>query len=95
MKQVKYIWVLGDWSQCSVTCGGGVRHRFPVCQEIVISDVASEMERPRNVAEDFCNITAKPDKMMQSCNNDLCHYHWWIGPWQACSVTCVSKVRNF
>lgn len=93
--QVKYSWVLGDWSQCSVTCGGGVKQRYPVCQESILSYITSELERPRSVEEYLCNVTTKPDKIMKTCNDDPCHYHWWTGPWQACPVTCSSKVIVF
>lgn len=94
IRQVDYIWALGDWSQCSVTCGGGVKRRYPVCQETVSLDVTSELERPRVVEDSMCNVTLKPEHMMKSCNDNPCHYHWWIGPWQACSMTCSSKVGN-
>lgn len=89
-KQVKYSWILEEWSQCSVTCGGGSKQRSPVCQESIISDITSELERPRIVEEYLCDISKKPEKMMKACKDNPCPYYWWEGPWQAC--TCGLKV---
>lgn len=90
-KEVKYSWILGEWSQCSSTCGGGVQHREPLCQESTVSSVAFELERPNIVDESMCNSEEKPEQLMRSCNMDPCPYVWWIGPWQSCPVTCINE----
>lgn len=110
-KQVKYEWIMGEWSQCSATCGGGkcvknltaklqpkeyinlgTQHRKPLCQETTVSAVASDLESPNIVAEEICNYTKKPDKLVRTCNDDPCPFKWWVGPWQECPVTCYSGV---
>ncbi|KAJ8938423.1 hypothetical protein NQ318_011862 [Aromia moschata] len=93
-KQVKYSWILGDWSQCSATCGGGVQQRPPVCQESTVSTVASELETPAIVDDLMCEPSERPQQLMRTCNDDPCPYNWWVGPWQACPVTCANKAVN-
>ncbi|XP_049821025.1 A disintegrin and metalloproteinase with thrombospondin motifs 7 isoform X2 [Aethina tumida] len=92
-KQVKYTWILGLWSQCSATCGGGFQHREPLCQESTVSTVASELDGPSIVDELMCEPSEKPEQLKRSCNDDPCPYHWWIGPWQSCPVTCSNEVE--
>jgi len=29
----QFLWRLGNWTTCSASCGGGVQHREPICQE--------------------------------------------------------------
>ncbi|XP_066252226.1 A disintegrin and metalloproteinase with thrombospondin motifs 7 [Euwallacea similis] len=87
-KQVKYEWIMEEWSQCSATCGGGTQHKKPLCQESTVSSVASDLESPSIVAEEMCESTAKPNKKVRACNDDPCPYKWWVGPWQPCPVTC-------
>ncbi|XP_050293147.1 A disintegrin and metalloproteinase with thrombospondin motifs 7-like [Anthonomus grandis grandis] len=87
-KQVKYTWIMDEWSQCSATCGGGTQYKKALCQESTVSPVASELESPTIVAEEMCDDVTKPDKQVRNCNDDPCPYKWWVGPWQACPVTC-------
>ncbi|XP_060526529.1 A disintegrin and metalloproteinase with thrombospondin motifs 7 isoform X2 [Cylas formicarius] len=87
-KQLKYTWILDEWSQCSATCGGGTQYRLPQCQERTISPIASELETPNFVEGEMCDPRDKPDKLVRTCNDDPCPSRWWIGPWQACPVTC-------
>lgn len=92
-KQVKYLWVLGEWSQCSATCGGGVQHRKPLCQETLTSQVTSVVDGTSTIVdESLCDPGEEPDPLMRTCKDETCPSHWWIGPWQSCPVTCKAKV---
>lgn len=103
--QVRYIWKLDDWSQCSSTCGGGVQQRIVLCMEVPLA-ISTGSNNSTNttivsktllngmstvVDEAVCPQDKKPDKMMRACNEENCPSNWWIGPWQSCSVTCASK----
>ncbi|XP_045216235.2 ADAMTS-like protein 1 isoform X1 [Mercenaria mercenaria] len=57
-------WFVGNWSECSVTCGLGVRARLPLCQKI-------RNEKLVNVSRSECDITLKPDTEM-TCNMTSC-----------------------
>ncbi|KAH1005898.1 hypothetical protein HUJ04_006801 [Dendroctonus ponderosae] len=87
-KQVKYEWIMEEWSQCSATCGGGTQYSKPLCQESTVSPVAADLEGPNIVAEEMCLDMTKPEKMVRTCNDDPCPYKWWVGPWQTCPSTC-------
>ncbi|XP_055304525.1 A disintegrin and metalloproteinase with thrombospondin motifs 7 [Sitodiplosis mosellana] len=81
-KEPVYYWKLGDWSACSATCDGGIQQRQPICFESVKSEI---------VDEKFCWSSADndmPNKKHRVCNDVPCPAHWWVGPWQLCSVTC-------
>ncbi|KAJ8979150.1 hypothetical protein NQ317_016770 [Molorchus minor] len=93
-KEVRYSWILGDWSQCSATCGGGVQRRRSLCQESTVTFVTSEFESPSIVDEVMCKSSEQPQQLMRTCNDDPCPYNWWVGPWQPCSVTCANEGRR-
>lgn len=75
---------MGDWTACSRTCGGGFQHRVPIC-----------IQQNRGlVDEENCWSNAeddRPNEKSRVCNEDPCHAHWWIGPWQLCPITCKMK----
>ncbi|XP_030647560.1 A disintegrin and metalloproteinase with thrombospondin motifs 12-like [Chanos chanos] len=48
-------WVVGNWSECSLPCGGGVKSRIVMC----VSDSCDPGTRPRSTV--FCNL--------QSCSS--------------------------
>ncbi|KRT86067.1 hypothetical protein AMK59_1874, partial [Oryctes borbonicus] len=92
-RRVKYAWDLGDWSQCSVTCGGGSQRRKPVCRESLdasgFSDAPSVIDGTSMIVDDsLCDPKDRPEELMRTCKEDPCPSHWWIGPWQSCPVTC-------
>ncbi|XP_017461835.1 PREDICTED: A disintegrin and metalloproteinase with thrombospondin motifs 9-like, partial [Rhagoletis zephyria] len=77
----RYSWKLGDWTQCTSSCGGGVQYRETHCFE----------EGELTPANELCWTFAqnkRPPRRVRVCNKFSCPAHWWAGPWQYCPVTC-------
>ncbi|XP_035211737.1 A disintegrin and metalloproteinase with thrombospondin motifs 9-like isoform X2 [Stegodyphus dumicola] len=68
-------WKYGEWSQCSVSCGGGIRHRKALCfgDETVVL--------PESACDDSNKVTE------EVCSTDECP-HWKEDKWSECSATC-------
>ncbi|VDD89911.1 unnamed protein product [Enterobius vermicularis] len=68
-------WRVSDWSQCSVSCGVGVRTRRAEC---VHNDKIADRQ--------LC-VEAKKPKTEEACHLYACA-HWESSSWTSCSVTC-------
>ncbi|KAK2575571.1 hypothetical protein KPH14_011286 [Odynerus spinipes] len=75
----RYVWMVGGWNFCSVTCGGGVRRKMIACKD---------ERNGRIVSRRKCAFIHKPPQEMESCNVQSCDYKWMPGPWEMCSATC-------
>ncbi|KAH9499325.1 A disintegrin and metalloproteinase with thrombospondin motifs 9 [Bulinus truncatus] len=89
-------WRIGEWSDCSVTCGEGLQIRYVVC---TFNDQRQD--------EKLCDVNIKPETEIR-CNRGTClshndlsvavitsnkvvgTSHWRVGPWSSCSSTCGS-----
>lgn len=92
-RQVKYVWIYGDWTQCTATCGGGTQSRGPLCQESVVAVNSTFVDGTSVIVDELlCDPEEQPDSMMRACNDEQCPSRWWVGPWQSCPMTCSSKV---
>ncbi|XP_062817654.1 A disintegrin and metalloproteinase with thrombospondin motifs 18 isoform X3 [Anolis carolinensis] len=90
-------WVISSWSECSVTCGPGLRRREMQCSEKSISGKLITFP-PRR-----CRNLKKPHiELEEVCNRGACPLHhlysrvsgWYSSPWQQCSVTCGGGVQT-
>ncbi|XP_078468260.1 A disintegrin and metalloproteinase with thrombospondin motifs 9-like [Lampetra planeri] len=68
-------WVASEWTECTATCGKGVRHRRVHC-----------LRGEETLEETFCDAGARPEAM-GTCELPECA-SWQAGPWGPCSVTC-------
>ncbi|XP_053620196.1 protein madd-4-like isoform X4 [Plodia interpunctella] len=82
-------WYVGEWSSCSVSCGGGVRTRRVLCARSANVTKADTYE-PGSSPEPGC-VSPAP-RSTQPCNPRECP-SWIAGPWSGCSVSCGEGVQ--
>ncbi|XP_006642969.1 A disintegrin and metalloproteinase with thrombospondin motifs 20 [Lepisosteus oculatus] len=89
----KYIWITGDWSQCSASCGHGFQQRMISCSEVHSSQDIYSYD-PQSLPHADCPKPYPPDK--QECNLRQCPpaASWKAGPWSKCSMTCGAGVME-
>uniref|UniRef100_H2ZWR1 ADAM metallopeptidase with thrombospondin type 1 motif 18 n=1 Tax=Latimeria chalumnae TaxID=7897 RepID=H2ZWR1_LATCH len=84
-------WSTGAWSQCSKTCGRGMKKRDVYC----ISTIPAL--KPNILQESMCNRNSKPQSqelcVLRRCpKNDK--LQWVISPWSECSATCGPGIQK-
>ncbi|XP_060110492.1 A disintegrin and metalloproteinase with thrombospondin motifs 16 [Heteronotia binoei] len=78
-------WSVGNWSECSLTCGGGERYRSVRCTQRI-------QYKPEWVSHSLCRSPAPVTREL--CNTQNCPPTWSIGPWSECSRTCGKGWRK-
>ncbi|XP_042697670.2 A disintegrin and metalloproteinase with thrombospondin motifs 6 isoform X3 [Chrysemys picta bellii] len=73
-------WFIGDWSECSKTCDGGIRTRTVLCIRKI---GPSEEETLDNIN---C-LTHRPIEK-EPCNNQSCPPQWVALDWSECTPKC-------
>ncbi|XP_041474890.1 A disintegrin and metalloproteinase with thrombospondin motifs 6-like [Lytechinus variegatus] len=77
-RQMAFTWERREWSQCSVTCAGGVSVSEMQCVRVDDETVVSDT---------FCDHP-KPERRTVSCNTQACPPEWQISAWSECTRTC-------
>ncbi|XP_061451149.1 thrombospondin type-1 domain-containing protein 4 isoform X2 [Rhineura floridana] len=73
-------WDIGEWSECSKTCGLGMQHRQVLCRQIYAN-------RSLTVQPHRCHHLEKPETT-STCQLKICS-EWQIRTeWTSCSVPC-------
>ncbi|XP_071481500.1 A disintegrin and metalloproteinase with thrombospondin motifs 9-like [Diadema antillarum] len=80
-----YRWKKGRWSQCSESCGGGVKQREVWCRD----------NRGAEVSDEYCRQTRARPSTTKKCSPDPCpqpifdkRAFWVEGTWAECTRTC-------
>ncbi|XP_046998769.1 papilin isoform X1 [Schistocerca americana] len=79
-----YTWIPGEFSDCTVTCGGGFQVRNVSCIRRKDGLV---------VPNDLCDPSLEP-RRNESCGTDPCLPEWSVGDWSSCSATCGGGVQT-
>ncbi|KAM8945924.1 A disintegrin and metalloproteinase with thrombospondin motifs 18 [Pelodytes ibericus] len=95
-KNDKLQWVISAWSECSTTCGPGVKKRELKCGEK--NDNGKLVTLPQRRCRSVKKVTVV---LEQPCNNNPCPVHvphnvyngWHTSAWNKCSVTCGGGVQ--
>ncbi|XP_071257323.1 thrombospondin type-1 domain-containing protein 4-like isoform X2 [Salvelinus alpinus] len=73
-------WDIGEWSECSKTCGLGMQHRQVLCRQVYAN-------RTLNVHTSRCRHLEQPETT-STCQLKICS-EWQIRTeWSVCSVPC-------
>lgn len=73
-------WVVGEWSDCSKSCGSGWSRRSVECMDV------------EGFHSSQCDKDLKPTDI-RPCGDLPCPI-WQMGPWSACSRTCGQGERR-
>ncbi|XP_055515067.1 A disintegrin and metalloproteinase with thrombospondin motifs 16-like [Leucoraja erinacea] len=79
-------WAVGDWGECSQTCGRGEQHRQVRCTRRVAYN------KLEDVHQMLCPFPMPMQK--QVCNVHNCPPAWSVGAWSECSRTCGKGWRK-
>ncbi|KAF0884086.1 A disintegrin and metalloproteinase with thrombospondin motifs 12 isoform X1 [Crocuta crocuta] len=78
VEKLVYFWQYGAWTECSVTCGTGIRRQAARCVK----------KGHGMVKATFCDPETQPNGRQKKCYEKDCPPRWWAGEWEACSATC-------
>ncbi|XP_043909676.1 A disintegrin and metalloproteinase with thrombospondin motifs 10-like [Protopterus annectens] len=78
-------WFVGEWSECSRTCNGGLRTRSVVCKRRISATETKALD------DDACP-KSRP-KMVEACSNQTCPPEWVSLDWSECTPNCGPGFR--
>ncbi|XP_062861084.1 thrombospondin type-1 domain-containing protein 4-like [Trichomycterus rosablanca] len=81
----EYNWKLTGTTDCSASCGRGIRYTVFGCVHRVTHE---------RVSDSLCDVSTKPSAQEEPCNVQPCPAFWDIGEWSECSKTCGLGVQH-
>lgn len=89
-----YMWMTGEWSQCSASCGVGYQQRFVSCSVMPSSQAPRSYGAHSSASSTHCPEPHPPGT--RSCLLRDCPHtaYWKVGPWSKCSQTCGAGVME-
>ncbi|XP_072340509.1 A disintegrin and metalloproteinase with thrombospondin motifs 20 isoform X1 [Scyliorhinus torazame] len=81
------IWITGEWSECSASCGPGYQQRMVYCTEVHSDQDHYSYDPP---SPSISDCPDPPPINIEECNVRECppSASWRVGAWSKCSVTC-------
>ncbi|KAE8298082.1 A disintegrin and metalloproteinase with thrombospondin motifs 9 [Larimichthys crocea] len=85
------IWITGEWTECSASCGQGYRQRLISCSEVHAENDSYEYNH-----QSLSNCPGTPPESYMPCNLDPCppSQEWRAGIWGLCSASCGDGVME-
>lgn len=85
------IWITGEWTECSASCGRGYRQRLVSCSEVHVENDNYEYGH-----QSLSNCPGTPPESYAPCNLDPCPgpQEWRAGTWGPCSASCGEGVME-
>lgn len=80
-------WFTGAWSQCSVSCGEGIRQRQVICMQKQHDGSLHILDSSR------CPESSKP-LTEEICRHEHCGTVWYMTDWSKCTVTCGGGIKQ-
>ncbi|XP_070377335.1 papilin [Dermacentor albipictus] len=74
-------WYVGEWEDCSKSCGNGTQERLVFCQR------HTEVGRVLTADSDCESSGPKPERL-QDCSSDAECASWEVGTWMECDRLC-------
>ncbi|KAM4734787.1 A disintegrin and metalloproteinase with thrombospondin motifs 20 isoform 2-T2 [Anableps anableps] len=89
-----YMWMTGEWSQCSASCGVGYQQRIVSCSLMPSSLQSRHFHTQPSSTGKNCPEPHPP--ATQPCLLRECPHtsYWKVGPWTKCSQTCGAGVME-
>ncbi|XP_071191355.1 A disintegrin and metalloproteinase with thrombospondin motifs 9-like [Salvelinus alpinus] len=87
----EFIWITGDWTECSASCGQGYHRRLVSCSEVHAGNDNYEYGH-----QSLSNCPGTPPESYMPCSQSPCPptHEWRVGVWGPCSVSCGGGVME-